>query len=436
MHFLVRENGKATAVGSLGRSDRSSKRAFLPVVAVLALVIAVGWAGRADAQQRQNRRARQANKPMPTYRNVSYGPHERNVLDFWQADAGRTTAKKSGEGSGGGQTVSATPLVLFIHGGGFRNGSKEQINAATLRQLLEAGISVAAINYRLVSHAPLPAAHHDCRRALQFLRSKADEWNIDKTRVGAFGGSAGAQLCMYLAFHDEMADADSEDPIARESTRLTCVATNGGQTTMDIDWWRKHIPGYDNPHRNFFETFGVDNREAYLKKVADVSALSLISKGDVPIFMSYSMKPDDPVPDDPNRARGWKVHHVIFGVKLKEKMDALGIEAELRYPGARTKYRSVAHFFTEKLTNAKKLSERRPAAAQEPKAALKTNQSDRAAAERPVSPAQRVTRQFEKAAPKIGQRLPDVTAYDAEGKPWKLTGLRGHYAVLVFGCLT
>lgn len=276
---------------------------------------------------------RKSTKPVPGQSNVAYGPHERNVLDFWQAES-----------------EEPTPLVVYIHGGGFRAGRKESLNARTLRDLLDAGVSVAAVNYRFVTQAPLPAAHDDCRRGLQFLRSKAKEWHIDKTRVGAFGGSAGAQICMYLAFHDEMADDESDEPMARESTRLTCVATNGGQTTMDLDWWKKHIPGYDTPHRNFLESFGVETRQQYLKKVADVSALSLISEDDVPIFMSYGMKPGDPVPDIPARASGWKVHHVIFGIELKEKMDALGIEADLKYPGAITTYRSVSHFFIEKLT--------------------------------------------------------------------------------------
>ncbi|MFC1719161.1 alpha/beta hydrolase fold domain-containing protein [Candidatus Poribacteria bacterium] len=281
----------------------------------------------------QRRAEQRPAKPDPTYKNVAYGDHERNVLDFWQAER-----------------TQPTPLVVYIHGGGFRGGSKESLNARTLGRLLDAGISVAAINYRLISHAPLPAAHFDSRQALQLLRSKAKEWNIDKTRVGAFGGSAGAQICMWLAFHDEMADPESSDPLKQESTRLTCVATNGGQTTMDSDWWQKWILGYETPHRNFFETFGAQTQEEYLKAVAEVSALSLISADDPPIFMSYGMAPDDPVPDDPQKARGWKVHHVIFGVKLKEKMDELGVEADLKYPGAQTTYESTAHFFIEKLS--------------------------------------------------------------------------------------
>lgn len=154
---------------------------------------------------------------------------------------------------------------------------------------------------------------------------------------------------MYLAFHDDMADPDSPEPRERESTRLTCVATNGGQTTMDHEWWQQHIPGYESPHRNFLEAFGVKTKEEYLKRVADVSALSLITKDDPPLFMSYQMGPNEPVPDNPQRAGGWKVHHVAFGVALKERMDRLGIEADLKYPGAKTTYGSIAEFFIQKL---------------------------------------------------------------------------------------
>lgn len=278
-----------------------------------------------------------AAKPTPTFKDITYGPHARQRLDFWQA-----------------ASTTPTPLVIFIHGGGFRGGSKENVNAHTLRQLLDAGISVAAINYRLIAHAPLPAAHHDGRRALQFLRSTATAWNLDKTRIGAGGISAGAQICMWLALHDDMADLDSPDPIARESTRLACVAANGGQTTMDVDWWKQWIPGYNTPHRDFYEIFGVQRPEEYRRKVAEVCVLSLVSKGAPPLLMYYSMAPDDPIPSDPQKAQVWWVHHVIFGVKLKEKLDTFGIEAQLNYPGTPMLYRSIPHFFSVKLATRSK----------------------------------------------------------------------------------
>ena len=286
---------------------------------------------KADSRSRRAARKTPQLRP-PTYADVKYGAHERNVLDFYQAESDKPA-----------------PVAVFIHGGGFRGGSKMGLNAGTLKELLNAGISVAAVEYRFVSDKPLPAAHHDSLRALQFIRSKAAQWNIDKKRISAFGGSAGAQICMWLAFHDEMAEPSSSDPVQRESSRLTCVATNGGQTTMDFDWWKRWIPGYKKPHRNRTEVFGDITDEELHKVTKDISALSLITSDDPPIFMSYGMKPDAPVPDDPSRAQGWKVHHVTFGIKLKEKMDELGVEADLKYPGAQTAYRSIADFFITKL---------------------------------------------------------------------------------------
>ncbi len=295
---------------------------------IIAILICL-YAGSGLQAQPADRRGQ---RNTPTMTDVKYGPHKRNVLDFYKAESNKPT-----------------PLAVYIHGGGFRGGSKKSVNKRTLKELLAAGISVAAIEYRFVSDKPLPAAHHDSLRAIQFIRSKSAEWNIDNKRVGAFGGSAGAQICMWLAFHDEMADPSSSDPLKHESSRLTCVVTNGGQTTMEFDWWKKWVPGYDKPHRERTEYFGDVTNEELDKIVEDISALSLITADDPPIFMTYGMKPDAPVPDDPRKAQGWKVHHVIFGVKLKEKMDELGVEADLKYPDAQTTYQSSAGFFIKKL---------------------------------------------------------------------------------------
>lgn len=279
-------------------------------------------------------------KPAPARANFRYGPHERQVFDFWPAES-----------------KTPTPFVLFIHGGGFRNGSKDQIKPAILRELLDAGISVAALNYRLVQHAPLPVAFDDCRRALQLLRSKAGEWNLDKTRAGAWGGSAGAVLCMYFAFHDDLARPGSADPVERESTRLAAVATTSGQTSMDIGWWEKHIPGWNTPHDGFHAVFTAGTAEEKRRLVVATSALAQISKDDPPIWMSYEMAPGGPVPAEgsaafPKGPQYWKVHNVVFGVALKEKMDALGLEAHLAHPGAKNAYRGVADFLRSKLTAA------------------------------------------------------------------------------------
>ena len=288
----------------------------------------------------------------PTHANVKYGDHERNVFDIWLAENSKPT-----------------PLAIFIHGGGFRAGSKEKLSRDVLKKLLKAGISVASINYRYASaDAPLPSSHHDARRALQFMRSKSKEWNLDKSRVAAFGGSAGAQICMWLAYSDDMAKPKSKDPIERESTRLTCVATTGGQTTLDVNFWQDKIatllgpktdagslfPSLGNikdPQKARIARWGATTVQEANEIASRHSALSIVSKDDPPIFMSYGMPPTAKPPTDRTRVRGWLVHHVNLGIALKEKTDDLKLEAHLKYPGAELKYPSQVEFFVDKLSD-------------------------------------------------------------------------------------
>ena len=276
--------------------------------------------------------AQDNNRPRPDLVDVRYGNHERNVLDIWFAD-----------------TTKIRPLAIYIHGGGFVGGKKESLNATVIDEFLQSGISVAAINYRFLADAPLPAAHNDALRALQFIRSRAEDWKIDKTRIAAFGGSAGAQLCMWLAFSDEMAKPNANDPVERESSRLYCVATVGGQTTMNMDTWRVWVPGFEKYRTTREQFYGNLTEEGYKKTIEDISAISLVSSDDPPIFMKYGMPPDESMPTDPKRAQSWKVHHVVFGIKLKEKLDELGVEADLLYPSANSKYKNRMAFLKSKL---------------------------------------------------------------------------------------
>ena len=129
----------------------------------------------------------------PTKADVPYGDHERNVLDFWKAASDKPT-----------------PLFIWIHGGGFRGGDKRSFPADLRDQCLKAGISCAAIHYRLSGHAPYPAQMLDSARAVQFLRSKASEWNLDPKRFAAGGGSAGSGISQWLGYHDDLAESSRD----------------------------------------------------------------------------------------------------------------------------------------------------------------------------------------------------------------------------------
>ncbi len=219
---------------------------------------------------------------------------------------------------------------LYIHGGGFQAGDKSTLSADLLGKCLEAGISVAAINYRFSQHAPFPGPMLDGGRAVQFIRSKAGDWNIDRTRIGATGGSAGAGISLWLAFKDDLADPKSDDPVARESTRLSCAAVLGAQPSYDPRWIKEKIGGKAHEHAALAPFYGLkvselDTPKAH-KLYEEASPINFVSKDDPPVFLSYN-EPKGPLPADAKPGQG--IHHPNFGVALKEKLDPLKVECVL-----------------------------------------------------------------------------------------------------------
>jgi acetyl esterase/lipase len=292
------------------------------VLALLALLV-LGPVVRADDQQKE-------------LLNVPYGQHPRQVLDFYQAKSDKPT-----------------PLVFYIHGGGWRNGDKK----TNPKQFLEKGVSVVAINYRLIdpkkddqTTPPVKAPLEDAAHALQFVRSKAMEWNIDKTRIGATGGSAGACSSLWLAFHDDMADPKSSDPIARESTRLYCAAVNGAQTSLDPKQVLEWMPNYTYGAH----AFGLpnikslaENRENVLNWIKEYSPIEHVTKDDPPIALFYAGDKGVKVGDSPRDP----THSAILGMMLEKKLKETGVPVLLVTPDLPSdKYKNAAAYLIDKLT--------------------------------------------------------------------------------------
>lgn len=244
----------------------------------------------------------------PTHANVRYGEHNAMVLDFWKAESN-----------------APAPLFVWIHGGGFRDGDKKSVNPILLSKLLASGVSVASINYRLTDVAPYPAQMHDSARAIQFLRAKAVEWNIDKTRMASGGGSAGAGISQWLAFHDNLADPNSTDPIERESTRLVCALPINMQSTYDPRVTRQIIPGMDQiatalpAFYDLPEDWDLHSDEITPEldaKFKEASPINHLTSDDPPVFIYHSEESREP----------GNIHHPNFGVHLQKAMDAFGLE--------------------------------------------------------------------------------------------------------------
>ncbi len=301
----------------------------------LLLAMSVTAAEAQDQKVAKKKSAPQEPQIPATAKEVSYGPHARNVLDFWKAD---------GDGP--------RPLLVYIHGGGWVGGDKGG-STARFKPYLDKSISCAAINYRLTPDNPLPAPVHDAARAIQFLRSKAAEWNIDTNHIALTGGSAGACTSMWLLYHDDLADANATDPVLKQSTRVCAAAVTAGQTSIDPKVIEPWLGPNVLKHRMINMAVGeqtiegaLENYEKHKALYLEFSAYNHVDKNDPPLYMTYGGDMTLPSKD-----AGHGIHHPVYGVKLKEKADAAGAECHLEIPktAKSEKFANAQEFLLAKL---------------------------------------------------------------------------------------
>src|SRR5262245_19887460 len=276
-------------------------------------------------------------KSTPDMANVSYGPHERNVMDVWKA-----------------KSDQPTPLLVFSHGGGFRGGSKEALQPYLLNGCLANGISVVAINYRLSPEFHFPAHYMDSARAIQFARSKAKEWNLDPKRIAASGGSAGAGTSLWLGLHDDMAYPNNSDPLLRESTRLSCTVVFGAQSSYDPRLIKKLVGGRAHEHVALPGFYGLKPEEFETEKAYKLyeasSAINYLTRDDPPVYAFYNEARK--LPENPQPGQG--IHSINFGTYMKERMDPLGIECVVRHQDERVDLaKETMEFLRKHLVKAK-----------------------------------------------------------------------------------
>ena len=261
--------------------------------------------------------------PPATWHAVAYGPHPRQLLDIWAAP-----------GNG------PRPVCLFIHGGGWVMYDRFKFVGELLQPLLDHGVSVVSIDYRYLREAtqdglvpPVKGPMEDAQRALQTIRARAAEWNLDPIRVVTAGGSAGGCTALWLAFHDEMADPDSSDPIARQSTRILGAAVNNAQTSLDPEQMREWTPNseygslaFGIPNRDGRMDFAafLARRDELMPHIRVYSPWELVTPDDPPVFLYYPK--DAPALGQPKKD---PTHTANFGAKLQERMQTIGVPCEL-----------------------------------------------------------------------------------------------------------
>lgn len=233
----------------------------------------------------------------PTHKDVAYADEDpAQILDAYLVESD-----------------TPVPVMVHIHGGGWRAGSKNSIPQFLAQAYKEGWLSVISVEYRFTDVKTHPAQVQDCQRAIQFVRSKAKEWNLDPNRIGTTGGSAGAHLSLWLGMQDDAAQPDAEDPVARESSRVALAIGFAGPT----DW--SLLSDIEHKHPAYRQLLGYEpgtpaaEMSAELK--ADVSPVTFVSPDDPPVLMVHG-DADDVVPIQ---------HSQVLLDKLKEA----GVTAEL-----------------------------------------------------------------------------------------------------------
>lgn len=259
-----------------------------------------------------------AQAPPPTVVDVAYGTNRRNTLDFWRGD----------------NKGKPTPVIVLFHGGHFGGGDKASFRGSPLlAPVLAAGASVVAVNYRPLRMAPVQDIFRDAARSVQFVRSKAKEWNLDRDRVAAFGITSGGTLALWLAFHDDLADARSTDAVLRESTRLRAAAAQAGQFTYDLLQWSEVV---GVPYEKYFPAawtqFGLSSGEELRSEAgkeirAFVDVRSFVSREDPPVYLFSPQRGG--APEDKVRY----LNHPVHARALKARCDLVGVRAVLYNPG-------------------------------------------------------------------------------------------------------
>lgn len=128
-----------------------------------------------------------------------------------------------------GAPAAPRPAVLLVHGGGFRRGSRDSYLPVAIR-LAERGYVAATASYRLAPRNQFPAAVHDVKAAVRFLRANASRYGIDPERIGAMGGSAGGHLVLMLGLTAGVNEFEGSGPNGDQSSRVQCVVNYYGPT--------------------------------------------------------------------------------------------------------------------------------------------------------------------------------------------------------------
>jgi alpha/beta hydrolase fold len=269
-------------------------------------------------------------------KDIAYDTKARTQFDIWLPNSNTPTG-----------------LVLYVHGGGFTSGDKDFVYAVQsggswdfptdIRFLLQNNIAFATIRYTYLNNTGetegVKKPMSDVRRALQYIRSRATDFNIDKSKIVLAGNSAGAGTSLWIAFNNDVANSQSSDLVLRESSRVKGVVARETQASYNIEdvWVNNVFVDYNltwsqilaNETGNIQKIYGVSSNAQYESATidayrAEVDMMSLMSADDPEIWVNNTLR-DVVNPYNPYN-QDIPSHHAFHARELKKRADAVGVK--------------------------------------------------------------------------------------------------------------
>lgn len=135
--------------------------------------------------------------------------------------------------------ASPAPALVFIHGGAWEGGERDVYKAYTVPFAVK-GYVTTTISYRLSSVAPFPAAVHDVKNAIMFLKANAEKYKIDPERIAVLGGSAGGHLAMMAGYAQDEPALEPPNAIEGVNSKVQAVVDFYGPVDLTAQEARVH----------------------------------------------------------------------------------------------------------------------------------------------------------------------------------------------------
>ncbi len=269
-------------------------------------------------------------------KDIAYDNKTRTQFDIWLPNSNTPTG-----------------LVIYVHGGGFTSGDKDFVYSvqsggawdfpADIRYFLQNNIAFATIRYTLLNTTGetegVKKSMSDVKRALQYIRSRSVDFNINKSKIILAGNSAGAGTSLWIACNKDFADPQNSDPVLRESSRVKGIVARETQSSYNIEerWVNDVFIDYGitwptilaNESGNIQKIYGVSSNAQYESAAtdayrADLDMLSLMTADDPEVWINNTLR-DVVNPYSPYNA-DIPSHHAFHARELKKRADAVGLK--------------------------------------------------------------------------------------------------------------